>query len=116
MATLYTKQSSNIAKTWLLMAVFLVVVVLLGWFLSYYYNDPALLVFAIVFSLVMNVWSYWFSDKVALAMSGAKPASREEYFDFYTTVENLSIAGGLPMPKIYVINDSAPTQFSSRNF
>ncbi len=113
MATLYTKQSSNIAKTWLLMAVFLVVVVLLGWFLSYYYNDPALLVFAIVFSLVMNVWSYWFSDKVALAMSGAKPASREEYFDFYTTVENLSIAGGLPMPKIYVINDSAPNAFAT---
>ena len=113
MATLYTKQSSNIAKTWLLMAVFLVVVVLLGWFLCFYYNDPALLYMAVVFSLVMNVWSYWFSDKVALTMSGAKPASREEYFELYTTVENLSIAAGLPMPKVYIINDPAPNAFAT---
>ncbi len=95
------------------MAVFLVVVVLLGWFLSFYYNDPALLYMAVVFSLVMNVWSYWFSDKVALAMSGARPASREEYFQLYTTVENLSIAAGLPMPKVYIIDDPAPNAFAT---
>ncbi len=113
MATLYTQQSNNIAKTWIMMAIFLIVIVALGWFLGYYYNNPGLLYVAVIFSVLMNIWGYWFGDKVALTLSGAKPATREEYFDLYTTVENLSITAGLPMPKLYIIPDPAPNAFAT---
>jgi heat shock protein HtpX len=61
----------------------------------------------------MNIASYWFSDKIVLTLAGAKEAKREEYFDLYTSVENLAITAGLPMPKIYVINDPAPNAFAT---
>jgi heat shock protein HtpX len=61
----------------------------------------------------MNFTSYWFSDRIVLRISGAKPATREEYFDLYNVTENLSISTGLPMPKLYVINESAPNAFAT---
>lgn len=112
-SNLYTHQSQNVTKTYLLMAVFLAVVVGLGWFFSYYYNDPGLLYVFIIFSVLMNIFSYWFSDKIVLKLAGAKEAKREEYFDLYTSVENLSITAGLPMPKVYVIEDAAPNAFAT---
>jgi len=113
MATLYTQQSKNVTKTWVLMTVFLVIVIGLGWFFSYYYGNPDILYFFVAFSILMNVFSYWFSDKVVISLSGAKLVKREEYFDLYTVVENLSITAGLPMPKVYVIEDSAPNAFAT---
>ena len=61
----------------------------------------------------MNIVAYWHSDKIALRIAGAHPARKEQYFDLYTTVENLSIAAGLPMPRVYVINDPAPNAFAT---
>ncbi len=113
MATLYTYKESNIAKTWFLMAFFLGFIIALGFLFSQVYNDQAILYGAIILSLVMNITSYWFSDSIALSMSHAKLASREEYFDLYTTLENLSITAGLPMPKVYVIQDPAPNAFAT---
>ncbi len=113
MATLYTQQSNNVSKTWLLMTVFFVIITLLGFFFSQRYGNPNLLYLFFGISLIMNIGAYWFSDKVVLSLSGAKLASREEYFDLYTTVENLSITAGLPMPKVYVIEDSAPNAFAT---
>lgn len=113
MATLYTHQSENITKTWILMSLFLIVVIGLGWFFSFYYQNPTILYGFVFFSIIMNVASYWFSHKIVLTLAGAKEAKREEYFDLYTSVENLAITAGLPMPKVYVINDSAPNAFAT---
>ncbi len=113
MATLYTHQSENIAKTWGLMTLFFVIVIALGWGISYYYNAPEVLGFAVFVSIFMNVAAYWFSDKIALSVSRARPASREEFFDLYTVTENLAITAGLPMPRIYVIDDPAPNAFAT---
>lgn len=113
MATLYTQQSKNITKTWMLMTLFFAVVIGLGWFFSYYYGDPTILYFFVVFSIIMNVVSFWFSHKIVLKLAGAKEAKREEYFDLYTIVENLSITAGLPMPKVYIVTDSAPNAFAT---
>ena len=113
MATLYTEQSKNVTKTWLLMTVFFIVVILFGWFFSFYYNNPSILYFFVIFSVLMNFFSYWYSDKIVLKLAGAKEAKREEYFDLYTSVENLSITAGLPMPKVYVVNDPAPNAFAT---
>jgi heat shock protein HtpX len=113
MATLYDHQSKNVTKTWVLMTTFFLVVIALGWFFSIYYGNPNLLYIFAIFSIVMNVVSYWFSDKIVLKLAGAKEASREEYFNLYTSVENLAITAGLPKPKIYVINDPAPNAFAT---
>lgn len=110
---LYTQQSKNITKTWILMTTFFLVVIGLGYFFSYYYQNPSILYFFATFSIVMNIISYWYSDKIVLSLSNAKPAKKEEYYDLYTVVENLSITAGLPMPKIYVINDPAPNAFAT---
>jgi len=112
-SNLYTHQSQNIAKTWVLMSMFLIVVIGLGWFFSYYYGDPTILYFFVLFSVFMNITSFWFSHKIVLTLAGAKEASRAEYFDLYTTVENLSISAGLPMPKVYIVNDGAPNAFAT---
>jgi heat shock protein HtpX len=111
--TLYTQQSNNTRKTWLLMAVFLAIIVAIGYFVSYYYNNPAILYIAIIFSVVMNITSYWFSDKIALASTGAKEASESEYLELHRILENLSITAGLPKPRLYIINDTAPNAFAT---
>lgn len=113
MATLYTEQGKNIRKTWLLMAVFLVVVIAIGYFLNWYYSDPSLMYVAIVFALVMNVGSYWWSDKLVIKMTGAKPADPKQHRDLIDVVETLSITAGLPAPKVYVVNDQAPNAFAT---
>src|SRR3989344_806832 len=113
MSSLYTHQSQNTRKTWLLMSVFFIIIIFLGWFLSQYYGNPVILYGFFIFSIVMNIASYWWSDKIVLKMSGAKPASREEFFDLYTVTENLAITAGLPMPKLHVINDPAPNAFAT---
>jgi len=95
------------------MTVFLGVVIALGWFFSYYYQNPGILYIFVAFSIGMNVLSYWYSDKIVLKLAGAKEAKRAEYFDLYTTVENLSITAGLPMPKVYVVEDPAPNAFAT---
>ena len=110
---LYHQRSNNVLKTYALMAGFLVVVIAIGWIVSWYYSSPLILYGAVAFSILMNVGSYWFSDKIALSMNGAKPASREEFFDLYTVTENLAITAGLPMPKLYVIEDPAPNAFAT---
>ena len=95
------------------MTAFLVIIIALGYFISYYYNSPGILYFAIIFSLFMNVLSYWYSDKIVLSMAGAKEAKHDEYTDLYHIVENLSITAGLPMPKVYIINEAAPNAFAT---
>jgi heat shock protein HtpX len=113
MATLYTHQESNIAKTWALMTGFLLVVMAIGWAISYYFDNPGILVFAVLFSVGMNVFAYWNSDKVVIAMSGAKPATEALYPDLNNIVENLAITAGLPKPKVYIIDDPAPNAFAT---
>lgn len=113
---LYTNQSKNIWKTYFLMALFLAIVVALGLFLSAFYGRPEILYFAVIISLVMNVGSYWFSDKIALSLSGAKeidPVTNQEHLELKRIVENLAIAAGLPTPRIYIINDASPNAFAT---
>ncbi len=113
MATLYTHRSSNITKTWLLVAVFLAVVLGLGYFLAAVYQSPGILTIAIVFAVFMNILGYWYSDKIALSMAKAVPADPAAYPVLNNTVENLAITAGLPKPKVYIIPDPAPNAFAT---
>ena len=113
MATFYTHQSANLRKTWLLMGTFLVLVVGIGYAMSWYLGDSSILYIAVIFALVMNVGSYWFSDKLVLSMTGARPVTRAESPDLWNVVENLSITAGLPMPKVYIVDDPSPNAFAT---
>jgi len=111
--TLYTHIDSNIHKTWMLFGVFFIIVIGLGWFLSYYFEDRAILFIAVFISIFMSFISYWFSDKIVLAMSRANPITHEQAPELYHVVENLTITAGLPMPRIYLIDDPSPNAFAT---
>ena len=110
---LYAQQTSNIRRTWALVAGFLVVVIAVGYAISWYYGNPIILVIAVVIAFATNFYAYWESDKLVLSLNRARPASREEFFDFYTVTENLAITAGLPVPRLYVIDDPAPNAFAT---
>lgn len=110
---LYQDRARNLRKTWALMLGFFLMVIAIGWAVSYYYQSPVILYAAVGFSILMNIGSYWFSDKLVLSMTKACPATREEFFDLYTVTENLAITAGLPMPRLYVIDDPAPNAFAT---
>ena len=95
------------------MTMFFVIIIILGYFISTYYRSSAILYVAVIFSVVMNIASYWWSDKIVLSMSGAKEAKHDEYTELYHIVENLSITAGLPMPKVYIITDASPNAFAT---
>lgn len=110
---LYSHKDSNIRKTWLFMTMFLVLIILIGWLFGYVYHTPEILYFAVGLSLFMNFFAYWYSDKVALAMSGAKPVKREEGLYLYRIVENLCITAGLPLPRLYIIKSGQINAFAT---
>lgn len=113
MATLYSTADSNVRKTWMLMSTFFVLIMLLGWAFSYIMGDPSIVFIAVVVSIVMNVTSYWYSDKITLALSGAKPLSKEDHKELWNITENLCISTGMQMPKLYIIRDEAPNAFAT---
>lgn len=110
---LYSHKDSNIRKTWLLMAVFFGIVIVVGWIFSQVYQSPGILYFAVFFSVLMNIISYWFSDKIVLRMHKARAVELKSHPELYRVLENLSITAGVPMPKFYLINDSAPNAFAT---
>ncbi len=97
----------------MLMGVFFILVIAVGFVMSQYYGNPGILYIAVAFSIVMNISAYWFSDKVAIASAGAHPADSVQYIELHRIVENLAITAGLPKPRVYIINDAQPNAFAS---
>lgn len=110
---LHEQRSSNIRKTWGLVLGFLIVVIAVGYAISWYYGNPVILYVAVFIAVATNFYAYWQSDKLVLSLNHARPATREEFFDLYTVTENLAITAGLPKPKLYVIDDPAPNAFAT---
>jgi len=113
MATLYTHQSENVAKTWIFLTGFFVFVIGVGFVFSQAYGNPSFLYIAVAISILMNVGSYWYSDKIVLSMVHAKPVARAEHPELWNIVENLAITAGLPMPKLYIVEDPSPNAFAT---
>jgi len=111
--TLYSQKDSNIRKTWLLFTAFLIVVIGIGWFFGEVYNNSSILYFAVFFSIIMNVIAYWFSDKIVLKMARAQPIEKKDNPELYNIVENLAITAGLPLPRIYIIDENQPNAFAT---
>jgi heat shock protein HtpX len=111
--SLYSHRDSNIVRTWVLLSAFLIVVIGIGWVFSQVYGDPGILYIAVIFSTVMSVTSYWFSDKIVLSMTHAREVNVKTAPELYRIVENLSITAGLPMPKVYIVDDPSPNAFAT---
>lgn len=112
-ADIYGNKDSNVRKTWGLMLGFLIVVILIGWAFSYILNSPIILYIAVAIAIIMNIASYWYSDKLVIKATGAKEADPNTYRELHNIVENLSITAGLPKPRVYVIQDPAPNAFAT---
>ena len=113
MATLYTQAEKNVRKTWILMTSFLIFVIFLGWIFSQVFSNSAILYFAVFLALFQSFISYWYSDKIVLAMTKAKPLEKSDNPQLYRIVENLCISAGLPLPKIYIIDEDQPNAFAT---
>jgi heat shock protein HtpX len=113
MATLYTQAEKNVRKTWILMTSFLIFIIFLGWIFSHVFDSPLILYVAVFFAFFQSFISYWYSDKIVLAMTRARPIEKKDNPELYRIVENLCIGAGLPMPKIYIIDEDQPNAFAT---
>lgn len=111
--TIYNQADRNTRLTWVYITGFLVFVIAIGYVFAGAMNNSLILYIAVIFSILMSFGSYWWSDKIVLAMSKAKPVTHENAREIYHIVENLCITAGLPVPKIYLIEDSAPNAFAT---
>ncbi len=111
---MYKQIDSNKRRTYLLLFLFLIFIIGFGWVFSVGLDRAWILPAAVIFATSQALISYYYSDKITLAVSGAREVSRKEpYLALHRLVENLCIASGLPKPKIYLIDDSAPNAFAT---
>lgn len=113
MPTLYNQYDKNTRLTWFYMTLFLVLVIGVGYVFAQAMNSSGILYGAVIFSVLMSFGSYWWSDKIVLSMSDAVPVEFETNKELYRLVENLCITAGLPVPKIYIIRDTAMNAFAT---
>jgi len=105
---------SNVTKTYFFMAGFIAFVILIGYVMGNALGyGNSFMYLAVIISVISSFVSYYWGDKMVLAMSGARPADRQRDFDFFTVTENLAIAAGIPKPKLYVIEDTAMNAFAT---
>ncbi|HJQ08019.1 MAG TPA: M48 family metalloprotease [Candidatus Saccharimonadales bacterium] len=110
---MYSEIAKNKRKTWLIIALFAVIIGLLGWIISNVYGTPMFFYLALIGGGVYALIQYFAAAKIALAMNGAREITKKDNPRLYRTVENLSITTGMPMPKVYVIDDPALNAFAT---
>ncbi|MFZ2804091.1 MAG: M48 family metalloprotease [Patescibacteria group bacterium] len=113
---MYAQIDSNRHKTWILIAIFIGLIAAAGWVYGYVVTDsgPLGLEIALAISLGMTLISWFAGDKIALATNGAKELTDKSQFPMlWNVVENLAITAGLPMPRVYIVNDPSPNAFAT---
>lgn len=112
---MYSEVSANKRKTWLIIALFAVIIGVLGWIITNLYGNgsPFFFFLALIIGGVYALIQYFMASKLALAMHGAKEVSKKDAPRLYRTVENLAITTGMPMPRVYIIEDPAPNAFAT---
>jgi len=121
MLNIYEAQALNKRKSFVVVTLFFLFVGISVFFLlnalNYYYGfgqgSFSILFFALISSSVFSFFGYFYSDSIVISLSSAKKADKKNFFDYYTVTENLSIGAGIPMPELYVIEDSAPNAFAT---
>ncbi|MCR4280166.1 MAG: M48 family metallopeptidase [Candidatus Komeilibacteria bacterium] len=111
---MYNQITNNKRKTWLLMALFIGVIIALGWAWHYWYGGGyGIIGIAAIFAIVMSLTGYYGGDKIAIAAAGAHPVKKSDNPYLYRLIENLCITAGLPLPKIYIIPDQSINAFAT---
>lgn len=110
---LYSHYDKNSRLTWIYITLFLVLVIGAGYVFAGALGDSTILYVAVGLSVVMSFASYWWSDRIVLSMSNARPLDFQSHPEIYRLVENLAITAGLPMPKVYIIDDTALNAFAT---
>lgn len=114
MKNYYEIVEENKFKSSLIVGGFIAFISAAAYFISYAIgSDSSALLIALIISTVTSVGGYYYSDKIILSMSGARPATKKEFFDYYTVTENLIKVAQIPMPKLYVIDDTAMNAFAT---
>jgi heat shock protein HtpX len=114
MINVYEQVDSNKIRSAIIMVFFVVFITLVTWVLSRALGFGLQVVgWALIFSGFLSFTSYWWSDKIILAISGARPADKKRDFQFFTVAENLALADNIPKPKLYVIDDASPNAFAT---
>lgn len=113
MATTYTHIAANKWRTVVTMTLFVALVIALGYVFGILLKLWWLLPLAIIVAILQSFSAYWWSDKVALAVSGAHEVDKAQAPELYRVVENLSITAGLPMPRVCIIDDPSPNAFAT---
>jgi heat shock protein HtpX len=116
MPNIYNHIESNKTQTVVVIVGFIAFVTFLGWFLGQIYSPEStagIVGMALIFSGVSGFVSYYNSDKIVLSISGAKEVKYEQAPDLHKLVENMSIASGLPKPRVYIIEDTALNAFAT---
>ncbi|HSW75078.1 MAG TPA: M48 family metalloprotease [Candidatus Saccharimonadales bacterium] len=110
---MYSNIAANKRKTWLIMAVFIAIIGILGWVLGSLLHSVNFIYFALLGAAMYALIEYFMAAKLALAMNGAREIQKSDNPRLFRIVENLAITMGLPTPKIYIINDPAPNAFAT---
>lgn len=114
MNNIYDQINENKIRSATIISLFIVFIVTVGYLLSISFNlDSSFLVIAIIFASLSSLAGYFYGDQIVLSINQARPVTREEFFNFYTVVENLSIVNQTPVPKIFVIDSEAPNAFAT---
>ncbi|MBP9817985.1 zinc metalloprotease HtpX [Candidatus Shapirobacteria bacterium] len=113
MLNIYEQINSNKQRSVLIMSLFTGFILLAIYSIGYVFNIEGMMPLAILFSLFSTGASYFWGDKIVLSLNGARPASRKEFFDFYTATENLAMVAKIPTPQIYVIDSPAMNAFAT---
>lgn len=110
---MYSEIAANKRKTVVLMLVFVTLISAVSYAFSLYFGNNGIVVYALSFSIIYSAVSYFGSARIALGLSGAKPVSKSDAPELYRVVENLSIAAGIPMPQVYIMDDPSPNAFAT---
>ena len=110
---MYKQIAENKRRTAYIILVFVLIIAAISALFAWYYNDPWIAVWTIVVGTVYAVMQYYASGTLAMVMSGAREITKKDNPRLYNIVENLSITTGLPMPKVYVVDDAAPNAFAT---
>ncbi len=110
---MYEAIAANKRNTILIMVLFVLIIGGLGWLASVIYKNASITYFVLGFATIYTLIQYYAAGKLVVAMTGAKQIEKKDNPRLYRTVENLSITTGLPMPKVYIINDPAPNAFAT---
>lgn len=114
MTSYYKLVDANKARSALVIACFIAFITAATYLICYVLGfDLSAVGIALIFSGTLSLISYYFSDQIILSISGALPANRRDHFDFYTVAENLYRPAGIPLPKLYVLEDSAMNAFAT---